>query len=555
MYRVPGGFAFGFSPFTRALFKIAGNDEIVLRIAVALAAILLWVAMEGGGFAWSFFLLPLTFYGFVPWEHALSWLLLWPAVWTFLVKEKLPIAAVVISGVSAALAILLRPETILLAMVLCAYLLIRKEYWRGFFFAGAGVLGIAALTLVHSVTSQQPLWVQLSLNAADLVNSPSWWSVRLSALYGLLFMMDRTVLISVGMLLLFIVSSGIIFRSERRRHKPLFAMGLVLLAGWTILYQYRLWSHPLPPLALMGANSLLACLPWVMVLARPPYRGRPALFVAVAAILLALLLTPVWRGVHWGPRILLFALPLFVIDLHRTERARGWLFTSLLALTFVQTAASGVIAYARNEELAQCNRGAAAQLGSIVVCSSQPQCADLAPLWKDREFFTASDPRKIRQLLIEFRRIGLDTCWLHLGTHDRIFTEAFPASTPVQLESDTVIGGGCIYKRQWRIEELLLNRADTSWAQVLQSEAGVLLKERRTEEALRLQREAVESSPESAQTHHNLALIYSALNQGEKALAEVQRALELDSSLTVARRLQEDLFQRIGGVLSDGKRQ
>lgn len=543
-YRVPGGFAFGFSPFTRAFFRILARHEMMMRIAMALAVILLWALMEGAALSLAFLLLPLTFYGLVPWEHGLSWLLMWPAIWVTLVHDEVFNVRFALAASLGALAVLLRPEAILLVAALAIYLLVRRNFRGAFAFAGTGVLTFIVLIMCHTATAQEPWWVQFSLNLGNQINIVEWISTRPGAFYGLIFMMDREPLISAGVLALFVAGIALVFRSEARQNRIICGIGLFLLALWIIYYQYRLWSFPLPPVALLGANSLLATLPWVVVLTRPPYRQRPALILAVGMITLAILISPVWLGVHWGPRILLFTLPLLVLDLYQTRRARGWLFSTLLVLTIVQTISSAAMAYARNSELSQRTKLASPKLGSVVICPTTSQCADLAPLWTGREFFTAATPRELKQLLIEFRRSGLDTCWLHLSARDPLYAAAFPESKPVRPYRMTILRSSSFYRTEWRILELVVNAKDTLWAPILQAEAGTLLKEGYAREAHDLQHEAMHLSPESAQSHHNMALIYFALGEKNEARAEVQRALELDSTLTEARRLREDLFRR-----------
>jgi tetratricopeptide (TPR) repeat protein len=447
---------------------------------------------------------------------------------------------------------LLRPETALLVVVLAIYLAAR-DYRRAFVFAASVALVLAALMVWHSATASERLWVHLSLNIDGTENAKAWLASRPAALYGLLLQMDRDVRISVAMLAVFAASIVLMMKGEATKRKEWMAAGVMLLGTWTVLFQYRLWSDPAPPVALLGANSLLATLPWVFVLARPPYRGRPALWLACAVIALTILLTPVWKGVHWGPRIVLFALPLLLLDLKQAGRARGVLFTVLLGVTSVQSASSMMLVYAQNDELAGRYRQLRGELGSVVICPGPVQCADLAPLWNDREFFTADTPRELKQLMIEFRRVKVDTCWLHLKGSDSLYASTFPEQKPVRPLRVREIEAGSLYHTRWRIYTLVLSAEDTAWTGVLQAEAGTLMSEGRPEKALDLQRQAVELSPQSAQVHHNLALIYSALGETTEARAEVRRALEIDSTLTEARLLSADLSRRSGGIPAAGE--
>jgi hypothetical protein len=546
-YRVPDGFALGFSPFTRAFAKFVGEDETLLRLVIAVSAILLWVFIERAGIRWAFLLLPLTFYALVPWEHVLSWLLLWPTTWKIATHTNDGHRSLAVAGALAAPAMLLRPETTLLVVVLAVFLAVHNYRWA-LTFAASATLILAALMVWHSATASEPLGVHLALNIEGRENAMAWLASRPATLSGLLLQMDRDTWMSIGMLAVFAAAMGMMMKGEVAKRRVWMAAGVVLLGTWTAWFQYRLWSYPVPPVALLGSNSLLATLPWVLVLIRPPYRGRPALWLAFTVVALTILLTPVWKGVHWGPRILLFAMPLLLLDLKQTNRARGLLFTVLLGVTTVQSVSSMALAYARNDEVRGRCRQLERELGSVVVCPGAAQCADLAPLWKGREFFTADTPRELKQLLIEFRRLNVDTCWLHLKGIDSLYASTFPEQKPVWPWRVIEIEAGSMYRTQWRVYALALSAGDTTWTGVLQAEAGTLTKEGRAELALEIQREAVELSSQSAQVHHNLALIYSALGEITEARAEVRRALEIDSTLNEARLLSADLSRRNGGT-------
>ncbi|HEY3296809.1 MAG TPA: hypothetical protein VGL38_15365 [bacterium] len=539
--RVEGGFAFGFSPWTRALFKlIALGGNTLSRLAPALFAIALWLVLARRGFAWAFLLLPLTFYGLVPWEHVASWLLLWPAVWLTARPKSgaggLPPAA---AGFLFALSVLLRPETALLGAVLGAWLLITRSYAKSLMLAAGAAAGIAVMMVWHALTSTQPALTQIGLNliGPGQKGLAGWLTARPEAFYGLLVRMDLAGWLSALLLAGFACGVGLLLYAEKKKSKTMLGLALGLLLLWVGLYQYRLWSATLPPLVLMYANSLLACLPWVALLAVPPYRNRPALYLALATILLTVLSAPVWEGVHWGPRILLAAVPLLLIDLYQSGRARGWAFGVLLALTAVQTLSSAALVQARYAEISDRIRFGGPKLGTPIICPTMSQCADLAPLWPEHEFFTAANPTELRQLLIELRGAHVDTVWLHLGATDPLYVQTFPDAKPVWPYRMTLLRPGTLYKTTWRIYELVMNRGDSLWAGLYEAEAGRFTQERQLDAALKMEREAVAIAPGSAQCHNNLALILAARGDISAARDEATIALQLAPDLKESRRL------------------
>jgi hypothetical protein len=267
----------------------------------------------------------------------------------------------------------------------------------------------------------------------------------------------------------------------------------------------------------------------------PPFRGRDAFFLFLITVSFAILITPLWEGVHWGPRLILFALPLLLVDLKRTGRARGWLFYALLALTALQTLNSAAVVSARSKEMSDRIQLSGQHLGSPVVCSTMYQCADLAPLWGGREFFRVSGIRELRQLAIQFRESGIDTFFLHLDSSDPLFIKAFPKEGPIVPYRMTVLKAGSLYKTMWRIFELPMNKGDSLWAPILQTEAGELMKETNYERALKLQRVAVTLRPANPEGHYDLGLILGAIGREDEAMEEIHAALDCDSSFTPAK--------------------
>lgn len=308
--------------------------------------------------------------------------------------------------------------------------------------------------------------------------------------------------------------------------------GAALLAVSFLLFAFRLWSNPLPPLYLLHSGSLLVALPWVILLLLPPYRNRPAFWIGAVIILLAIFCAPLSQGVHWGPRLLLFAVPLLLIDLYKSGRAKGWLFNSLLILTLAHTADSGLLVYARASESHEHAKIIDSKLGDVVVCPTRSQCLNLAPLWGEREFFVASTARELRQLLIEFRSVEVDTVWLHLDVFDPLYVTVFPDENPVVWPYRmTIVQSGQIYKSRWRLYELVMNRKDTRWGKILDEEAGYLMGDGNWEQALRLEEEAKQLLPLSAKIRSNLAAALSMMNRNDEAIDQARIALELDSEL------------------------
>lgn len=530
--RVNGGFALGFSPLTRLLFELwYFGGEWLAKLFPLLIGLILWWVLARSGIEYGFLLLPLTFYSLVPWEHALAWLLSWGACWIILLRsEESKRESYLLAGIGLAFAAALRPETLLLAGGFVIYLFARKKTAAAAALtASFGLVTIAFVSLFKMAADSAA--VQISLNYSSL-SFPTIIRSFPGKFYDLILSFSGNWMETLLHLLLLLIAAALILLAQRKKNQQLLFVGAALLAVSFLLFTFRLWSNALPPLYLLHSGSMLVALPWMLLLLLPPYRNRPAFWLGVTIMIIAILLAPLSQGVHWGPRLLLFAVPLFIIDLYRSDRAKGWLFNALLILTLAHTAGSGLLAYARASESSDHIRYVEPKLGGIVVCSTRSQCLNLAPLWNEREFFVASTPRELRQLLIEFRSIEVDTIWLHLDVFDPLYIKVFPDENPVVWPYRmTIVQSGKLYTTRWRLYELIMNRKDPRWGEILDTEAGYLMGEKRWEKAAELETEAVALLPGSAAIHSNCATALSALNQNDEAIVQARMALELDPEL------------------------
>ncbi|MFZ5432800.1 MAG: tetratricopeptide repeat protein [Calditrichota bacterium] len=538
--REPGSQVLGFSPWTRILFKgIFAGGELLWKLIPAIIAILVWISFEIAGFPFAFLLMPLSFYGLVPWEHGLSWLLLWPAVWLAFAKQNHTSGSMLFgSGLLLAMAAALRPETLLLIPAVAIYYLVSRSRRGALWMMGGTIFGLAALWSWYALTGGQSALIQFSLNlAGSEFTVGAWLRHRLEAIYTLFIRADYKLGLSLIIFVCFTAGGITLIRGEQKKSRLLFVLGLLLLASGTIWFQFRLWRSPVPVLTMMYANSLIVAMPWVLLLMVPPWRWLVAGGFAAALLINVILFTPVWEGVHWGPRVMLFIVPLLIIDLYRSQRARGWAFGVLLVITLIQSVSSAGVAYARARETSDRVVLAREKLGNPVICPTESQCADLAPLWMDREFFRTVNPRELRRLLCEMRLARLDTVWLHVGANDPLFDQAFPDAKPAVPVRITFLQAKAFYTTQWRIYELALTAGDSLWSELFEKSAGEWLAESGTDDALRFQREAVRLMPLTAERHQNLAVILAQLGKTADARIAAETALTLNPNLEEPRRL------------------
>ena len=336
------------------------------------------------------------------------------------------------------------------------WLLLRRHRRAATALALGGLGGAVLLVAAHALTSGNPRWCSSSGISAPIPKSPPRFlaASRGLAFYRIFISMERYVGPSLLLFGLFVLPCSCFSAPNGNKKSPCWASVLGCLPLVCALDVAAVGSAA----AARGAHQseFALCLSAVDgVLFLPPWRGRPLFALGLAALALALLTAPVWQGVHWGPRVLLFALPLLLLDLYQSGRARGWLFAALLALSAVQAVNGAALVAARRFETATRNTAADQRLGSVVICRNQHPCADLAPLWPGREFFTAGNPAELRSLLIEFRRARCRyRVAVSRGHRSALRHHLSRRQTRLALSHDR-LSGARAYRTVWRIYELV----------------------------------------------------------------------------------------------------
>ncbi len=530
----------GFSPYARLLAGIesVASRRVLLIITASIAVACGWL-LAHYGLAWGFLLLPLTFYGLVPWEHDLALLMSLPAIALAFLRERGSTTTYVAAGVLLAVAIALRLEyTILVPLAAFAlYLSGRKREMIVFKSAMGGALvvligmsGIEEFFRQTVLNHQLPAWSALG----------GFFSTRLQAVWDTIFAMGPDATQTSAMYVLLIMATVLLKRPDSSR--------VLVLAGWTSALVFALfavravWQAQMPLLSLLQSGSLLFAMPWVMLLllSREAWKTK-AMTYAIAGLVLGILLVPVSSGVHWGPRLLLFTAPLLLIALYHSKLTQSRAFGMVLALTVIQTASSGALVYARYTETAQHVQRITPHAGSPLITTTRAQAIDLYPLWKQHEFFTASTSEELKQILVEFYAMRRDSAWLHLDAMDSLMVLTFPDNRPVWPHRMTIVNSGNLYRTQWRLYQLVMNRADPTWIPLLEAEAARAMQQGDNRRALFLQDDALVLDMSRAEAHSNLGLLLARMGKHDDARRAVTRALALDSTLSQARELLHQL--------------
>lgn len=533
--RIENGVAPGFSPFSRMLAGIEGEfSRRALLLVTAIIAIGVGWTFFAAGLAWGFVLLPLTFYGLVPWEHGVALCLSTPALIALFCKEHIHTALAAVCGILLAAATMLRPEHGLLLLAGMIYMLHTRRIKEGMLLLAGSAVCFGTL-IMWAGTDEVFRQVLLNRSHAD-------WSLstRVTAVIDTVFSIGPNLYVSGILIAILLVSLFVLDKEGTPRVFRL--LGWLGVSVYAFMIVKVVWERSYPPFAMLSTGSIAFAMPWMLwlVTKRDAWRTK-AMPYAFAALAVGILLLPQSTGVHWGPRLLLFAAPLFVIALYKANLHTSTAFNALVLLSLIQGIHSGVVVYARMVESRDHEERLLPHIGTPLVTTSRSQAIDLAGLWDNTEFFVASSGDELKSLFVQFYELRLDSVWLHLMSSDSLLIKTFPNNKPVWPHKMTLVNCGNLYRSQWRLYQIVMNRADPEWIPLLEKEAGRATQAGDNKRALFLQNDIVRLNPNRAEAHHNMAVALARLGKNYDALKAVERALEIDSTLRPAQALRDRL--------------
>jgi hypothetical protein len=371
---------------------------------------------------------PLFFYGVTLWEHAPAVAL---ATGSFLLLRNPRVRNWCGAGALVGVACWLREEmALLLPAVIFAALLGRAPLARIAAFAAGAAAPVAALALFNQFFYGDPLGGHVAANLAGGVLAGRGAADRFSALPGLLGGFGHGAgEKGVFTLLAFALPVAGALAPRRAREASWLPLALAgaALAVWGIAAA-RMLAGPARLEQLVQHNGLL--LQWPLfalaglgiarVLRDPGWSGLRIGVLAgllfMVLILAAGILLPsgfgaqVGAGVHWGPRVLLPALPALVVlaaagALGRPPAARlAWgalvlagLASSLLAVWFLAQ---------QKLEGARFNEQLRAEAPRVIVTTHPFLAQQLASLWNQKSIWLALDPPSLQAAALAIGRAG-----------------------------------------------------------------------------------------------------------------------------------------------------
>ena len=272
---------------------------------------------------------PLLFYSLTLWEHGLAVLLGLLAV-NFAVSEKPGYLPRILSGFLFALASYIRPEMAVFA--LGAWIFLSKDRATVFL---SGIGGLIIMMVANWGLTHSFLPLQISANfihkwgGMDFVDMAL---TRLDSLYALILEGSEVPYIAAGLIIcsaMFFLLPGIF--------KFLFPLYIIIL----VIYN---WFDETPFFHLGNRSSLLLTAPFFITgiaVKAENIQWKKVKQVVIFTAVLTALCTPVFRGIHYGPRLLLSVVPLLALlstafIIHAYQQKSVFKFDAALVLIFAQ---------------------------------------------------------------------------------------------------------------------------------------------------------------------------------------------------------------------------
>jgi hypothetical protein len=449
-YAVPrgDGFVSQYPPFYSAIaslfLAVLGDAGLRVPAAIGVAACALlfctWVApVVGRGWAVAGGLAlaiatPLFFYGITVWEHSLTVAL---SLGAWVALSRWSRSRLLLAGFLIATACWLRAELALMgvSLGLGCYLHRRRASDVAVLAAGA-FPAVAGLVAFNAILFGDPLGVHVARNvgvttgapvaAADLV-------ARAAALMsGFGGSAAEGALLGLGLASCLVLGAVAALRETGVPQMLWLALAVGVVASlygsvqtasasvpWIVLAHYNGFLIRLPAICLAGVGA-------VQVWRRPVYGplrlgiGAGLGFLALA-LALRVTLTDFMAGGHWGPRMLLPAVPAIValalVALHAEvanaspRRARNWLAGSA-ALIAAGLASTGVAVWILTQQKLEARRLQQAILATpqpVIVTNYQPLAQQLATIWGRKPMLLASSTPAFESIVAALDRHGIES--------------------------------------------------------------------------------------------------------------------------------------------------
>ena len=487
---------------------------------------------------------PLAFYALNLWEHTTSLLFLMAGIaltWAGCPKQDIRPYRWVFSGFLLGVAGMFRLEAWVVAV---SWLVVsiwdnRRKYWSSM------LVGLVVAFLVWVVTNFRwtGSWLPMQFSenwmayGVSGIHSPfiNWCISRWDTVVNLLLSAHPqgwiNLILNIGFVL------GILFVFAVK--KPLITKvgyGLMVVSYLIFLVLEITMEHPVAATAFTG--GLLWCCPWV-VFAFPTRRTSPIgvnkevkrLLVAVlVSIGLIVLMTPISRGIHFGPRILLGVIPLFALMASRNIRPirqeQGWRICVWVLIFFsIIHQFHGIQLLNSQKRLNSALNVQVMELKEkVIITDLWWMPCDLARAWDNHSFFLVRNSEVFQDVLFHMKRSGINGFAFCTESPNTLANSNLPIRVMEGQLWKYYKGGSPV------IERGILSDDSLRWGEV-STEVG--LRQLQTgfpERALGPFQAVVEWNPGNADGWYNLGMVKYQMGDEDGAWMAFEKAVHIDST-------------------------
>ena len=485
---------------------------------------------------------PILFYSITLWEHGLAILLGVTALNLSLSGEHRPLRQMCAGGIMA-FSIFIRPEMAVFALGGWIFVLSRKKsvLW-------GSVIGFASMMGLSLLLIGNPLPLNITANFTQRWVDGGLGGLllgRLDSLYALVLEGSDSVYLSAV-----IIAAAAAFFILPGVFKFILPAVLIILVIVS-------WFDPTPFFHLGSRNSLLYTVPFFFAaLGMKSDNGavKSLKRFVIFTIVFTAVMTPVFRGIHYGPRLILPVIPLLAIlsisYLHKTRRG-GNIFKldALYGLVFIQLLVTiwgiTLLEGRRSANIVRRETILAQSRHSIITLQWWLQ-QEIPELYFTRDFYLVEDLLDFKIMLVDYYQEGVRffTLLARENESSDIF-DIFNAAPPKQ------IGAFPVHTEYPSMNLVGLNYAigfDVEGAAELADELGVYFGQiEKLPESEKYLRFATAWDSYVGKYHYNLGYCLGKQGRYSEALKELQIAGELDPDNETITRLTYDLRKAMEG--------
>ncbi|KPL06575.1 hypothetical protein AMJ86_08100 [bacterium SM23_57] len=479
---------------------------------------------------------PLAFYSLTLWEHSMSLLFLAMGIALTIHYAPSSLGRWFLGGLLLGIAGMFRLEGWIIAT---AWIIVSFHYQHRVRWT-ALVLGVILASFLWIASNF--LWtgsfIPLQFSENVMVYGTSgghfsiveWGASRLQTLVNLLITAHRQSDVTI-MLSASVVIAIILMMTGR---KSLFSsVGLIVIAAAYLVFLFFEYSANLPINATAFSGGLMWCCPWVVLACFTSKKDKLSnriLLAALIATVIIIAVTPISRGVHFGPRILLGVIFLLVLLVSRiltqiTLSKFQTVFVWIIVILTIVHQGRGIDLLARQKSQNVDFVTKVSQLKERIILTNMWWLpSDLARTWDTHSFFCVSRQDVVQNLLLYMKLSGVNRFAYCYESNQSLANTGFPIWIEERLTWD-VAERGPTY-----VERVRLTEDSLAWSKLATVVGLRLYKPETMERALDPLQAAVDWNPDDPDGWYRLGMLKMQVWDEDGAREAFETAVGIDST-------------------------